>query len=139
MGLVLKAQECTKRWDTYPLVTMDTQTATPCSTAELEVALKILEGRWKTLIIFHLFTAPVLRFSQLRRAIPDASQKMLTQQLRDLEANGVITRTVYPEVPPKVEYALSEDGLALRPALVALQTWAASRTGAKVSPADPSS
>jgi DNA-binding HxlR family transcriptional regulator len=100
-----------------------------CSTAELEDALKVLEGRWKALIIFHLFRVPVLRFSELRRAIPGVSQKMLIQQLRDLEADGVVVRKVYPEVPPKVEYALTEDGLALRPALVALQLWAASRKG----------
>ena len=63
--------------------------------------MKVLEGRWKALIIFHLFRAPVLRFSELRRAIPDVSQKMLIQQLRDLEGNGVVVRKVYPEVPPK--------------------------------------
>jgi DNA-binding HxlR family transcriptional regulator len=104
---------------------------------ELEAALRILEGRWKTMIIFHLFRVPVLRFSELRRAIPDASQKMLIQQLRDLEANGIVTRKVYPEVPPKVEYALSTDGLALRPALVALQSWAANRTGSHLGSREP--
>src|SRR5258706_9658798 len=101
----------------------------PCSTAELEDALKVLEGRWKVLIIFHLFRAPVLRFSELRRAIPGVSQKMLIQQLRDLERNGILARKVYPEVPPKVEYTLTEEGLALRPALVALKLWAVSRKG----------
>src|ERR1700755_1549936 len=100
-----------------------------CSTAELEDALKVLEGRWKALIVFHLLRAPVLRFSELRRAIPGVSQKMLIQQLRDLEGNGIVARKVYPEVPPKVEYALTADGSALRPALVALQLWAASRKG----------
>jgi DNA-binding HxlR family transcriptional regulator len=98
-----------------------------CSTAELEDALKVLVGRWKALIIFHLFRAPVLRFSELHRAIPRVSQKMLIQQLRDLEGSGVVVRKVYPDVPPKVEYALTAEGLALRPALVALQLWAASR------------
>jgi DNA-binding HxlR family transcriptional regulator len=99
----------------------------PCSTGELEVALDVLDGRWKVLILFHLFSAPVLRFSELRRAMPRISQKMLIQQLRDLENDGVIDRTVYPEVPPKVEYRLTEDGTALRPALQALQSWAALR------------
>jgi DNA-binding HxlR family transcriptional regulator len=104
------------------------QVSTPgCSTVELEEALKVLEGRWKILIIFHLFSAPVLRFSELRRAIPGISQKMLIQQLRDLEKDGVVNRKVYPEVPPKVEYMLTKDGLALRPALRALKSWAASR------------
>src|SRR6267378_5841096 len=99
----------------------------PCSTQELEEALKVLEGRWKILILFHLFSAPVLRFSELRRVIPGISQKMLIQQLRDLEKDGVINRKVYPEVPPKVEYMLTQDGVALRPALRALKSWAASR------------
>ena len=99
----------------------------PCSTQELEEALEVLEGRWKILILFHLFSAPVLRFSELRRAMPGISQKMLIQQLRDLEKDGVVHRKVYAEVPPKVEYMLTKDGAALRPALKALKSWAASR------------
>jgi DNA-binding HxlR family transcriptional regulator len=87
----------------------------PCSTQELEEALKVLEGRWKILILFHLFSAPVLRFSELRRAMPGISQKMLIQQLRDLERDRVVSRKVYPEVPPKVEYSLTKDGTALLP------------------------
>jgi len=87
----------------------------------------VLEGRWKILILFHLFGAPVLRFSELRRVIPGISQKMLIQQLRDLEKDGVVNRKVYPEVPPKVEYMLTKDGVALRPTLRALKSWAASR------------
>jgi DNA-binding HxlR family transcriptional regulator len=103
------------------------QSSQPCSTDELEEALKVIEGRWKALIIFHLFGAPVLRFSELRRAIAGISQKMLIQQLRNLESSGVVARKVYPQVPPKVEYSLTKDGLALRPSLQALQLWAASR------------
>jgi DNA-binding HxlR family transcriptional regulator len=98
-----------------------------CSTVELQEALKVLEGRWKLLILFHLFSAPVFRFSELRRVIPGISQKMLIQHLRELEKDGVINRKVYPEVPPKVEYMLTEDGVALRPALRALKSWATSR------------
>jgi DNA-binding HxlR family transcriptional regulator len=79
------------------------------------------------LILFHLFSAPVLRFSELRRAMVGISQKMLIQQLRDLEKDGVVAREVYPEVPPKVEYKLTKDGMALRAALKALKSWAASR------------
>jgi DNA-binding HxlR family transcriptional regulator len=99
----------------------------PCSTSDLEEALQVLEGRWKMLILFHLFRASVLRFSELRRAIVGISQKMLIQQLRELEKDGVVDRKVYPEVPPKVEYTLTKEGIALRPALRALQSWAASR------------
>ena len=128
--MVARAQECTKKCNTNLLVTMKKlqQISTPeCGTVELEQALKALEGRWKMLILFHLFSTPVLRFSELRRAIPGISQKMLIQQLRDLEKDGVINRKVYPEVPPKVEYMLTQDGVALRPALRALKSWAASR------------
>lgn len=99
----------------------------PCTTGELEDALAVIEGRWKILILFHLFGADVLRFSELRRAIPRVSQKMLIQQLRDLEKAGVVARTVYPVVPPKVEYTLTADGRALKPALEALQAWAMER------------
>ncbi len=96
-------------------------------TEQAESALKILEGRWKLVIILHLFHRPVLRFSELERAIPDVSQKMLTQQLRQLESDEIVQRTVYPEVPPKVEYTLTELGRALCPALDALIQWAERR------------
>jgi DNA-binding HxlR family transcriptional regulator len=69
----------------------------------------------------------VLRFSELRRVIPGIAQKMLIQQLRDLEKDGLVNRKVYPEVPPKVEYRLTTVGVALRPALRALKSWAAAR------------
>jgi DNA-binding HxlR family transcriptional regulator len=97
---------------------------TPAKHAEgAEQALKVLEGRWKMIIIFHLFTKPVMRFSELERAIPGVSQKMLIQQLRELERDGVVRRTVHPQVPPKVEYDLTELGKALCPALDALLEW----------------
>lgn len=101
---------------------------TPVMAADgVEEALRILEGRWKMLIIFHLFHRPVLRFSELERAIPKVSQKMLIQQLRELERDGIVQRTVHPQVPPKVEYALSAIGRELCPALDALLEWAAVR------------
>ena len=76
------------------------------------------------MIVFHLFDKGVMRFSELERAIPLASQKMLTQQLRDLEANVIVQRTIYQEIPPKVEYKLTALGQALRPALQELVRWA---------------
>ena len=100
----------------------------------VEQAFKMLEGRWKLVILFHLFSGKLLRFSDLERAIPAISQKMLIQQLRDLEGSGVVVRKVYPDVPPKVEYALTAEGLALRPALVALKLWAGSRKGNPLNP-----
>ena len=93
----------------------------------LETALHMLEGRWKMVIIFHLFARGILRFSELEKAIPDVSQKMLIQQLRELERDGIVTRTVYPQVPPKVEYALTKWGQAMCPALDQLLEWAAKR------------
>jgi DNA-binding HxlR family transcriptional regulator len=97
---------------------------TPVSAAEgVESALKILDGRWKLIILFHLFGGKVLRFSDLERAIPAISQKMLIQQLRQLEKHGVVLRIVHHQVPPKVEYRLTEWGQALCPALDALLTW----------------
>ena len=76
------------------------------------------------MIVFHLFDKGVMRFSELERAIPLASQKMLTQQLRDLEAKVIVQRTIYQEIPPKVEYKLTPVGQALRPALQELVRWA---------------
>ena len=93
----------------------------------VEAAFRMLEGRWKMVIIFRLFDQPVLRFSELERAIPGVSQKMLIQQLRELERDGVVRRTVYPQVPPKVEYRLTEWGQAMCPALDSLLEWAAAR------------
>src|SRR2546422_176592 len=90
----------------------------------IEQALGFLEGRWKLLILFHLFGGKVLRFSDLERAIPAISQKMLIQQLRQMEADGVVRRTVYQQVPPKVEYRLTKWGQALCPALDGLLKWA---------------
>jgi len=78
-------------------------------------------------ILFHLFDQTTLRFSELERLIPRVSQKMLTQQLRELERDGIVKRNVYAEVPPKVEYSLTDLGQELRPALHELVMWAASR------------
>src|SRR6202140_4586988 len=89
----------------------------------VEDALKVLEGRWKLIILFHLFGGKVLRFSDLERAIPAISQKMLIQQLRQMEKDGVVRRIVHHQVPPKVEYGLTDWGQALCPALDALLTW----------------
>lgn len=88
--------------------------------------LRILEGRWKLVILFQLFGGRVLRFSELERAIPGISQKMLIQQLRQLERDGVVSRIVHHEVPPRVEYHLTEWGQSLCPSLDSLLVWAES-------------
>ena len=93
----------------------------------VDAAFRMLEGRWKMVIVFHLFAREVLRFSELERAIPGVSQKMLIQQLRDLEGDGIVERTIYPQVPPKVEYRLTTWGQAMCPALDMLLEWAAQK------------
>ena len=92
--------------------------------SDVEGALKLLEGRWKLVILFHLFGGEVLRYSDLDRLIPNITQKMLGQQLRQMEADGIVVRKAYAQVPPKVEYSLTAWGQALCPALDAILKWA---------------
>ena len=102
---------------------------TPLSAAiGMESALRLLDGRWKLLIMFHLFGGQVQRFSDLERLIDGVSQKMLAQQLRQMEEDGLVVRTVHPEVPPRVEYRLTPWGEALCPALEAMLNWIEARS-----------
>lgn len=103
-----------------------------CTPEEAADALRLLEGKWKMSILFRLFEAPAIRLSELERRIPGITQKMLIQQLRDLERADIVTRTVYPEVPPKVEYSLTDSGRALYPVLDELLKWWKQRTGSKM-------
>lgn len=101
---------------------------TPSDAAtETLAAIKLLEGRWKLAILFYLFDGKVQRYSDFEKLIPGISQKMLSQQLRALEADGIVSREIYPQVPPKVEYRLTAWGQALCPALDALLNWAEQR------------
>ena len=86
--------------------------------------LELIGGKYKSLILWHL-TRSTLRFGELRKLIPRATPKMLTQQLRELEEDNLITRTVYPVVPPKVEYSLTDSGRSIRPILSAMYEWGA--------------
>ena len=90
----------------------------------VETVIRMLEGRWKPVILFKLFGGKLLRFSDLERVIPSISQKMLIQQLRQMEADGIVTRLVHHQVPPKVEYGLTAWGQSLCRALDALLQWA---------------
>lgn len=92
----------------------------------VEITLNLIGGKYKALILWHL-VGGTLRHGQLARLIPQATPKMLTQQLRELEADGLIGRTVYPQVPPKVEYTLTGEGLSLRPILEAMYGWGTER------------
>ncbi len=76
----------------------------------VELTLQVIGGKWKPVILYHLGRRGTLRFGEIRKSMPSITQKMLTQQLRELEADGVVLRRVYPEVPPRVEYALTAMG-----------------------------
>ena len=91
--------------------------------SDLNEALAIIAGRWKSEILFALFEKSVLRFSELERAVENVTQKVLTQQLRELERDGMVERTVHAAVPPRVEYRLTATGAAICPALDALLQW----------------
>jgi DNA-binding HxlR family transcriptional regulator len=91
-----------------------------------EATLQVIGGRWKTLILWHLFQGSK-RFSELLRAVDGVTQKMLTQQLREMEKDGVVHREVYPEVPPRVEYSVTALGASLRPVVSAMCKWGEAR------------
>lgn len=88
----------------------------------MEAALEVIGGKWKGIILYHLLDGEV-RFSELKRQVGSVTQRMLTKQLRELENDGLISRKVYPVVPPKVEYSLTEKGQTLDPILIALRDW----------------
>ncbi|MEJ5081854.1 MULTISPECIES: winged helix-turn-helix transcriptional regulator [unclassified Ochrobactrum] len=88
----------------------------------VEAAIGLIDGKWKSVVLFHLLDG-TLRFNELRRQIPGVTQRMLTNQLRELEEDGLIDRKVYAQVPPKVEYSLSPLGRSIEPILLALKDW----------------
>lgn len=105
---------------------------TPCKTKHLgdrsyrcyfELTISVLGGKWKPIILYHLGQRGVLRFGALRRGMPDITERMLTRQLRELEADGLVHREVYREVPPRVEYSLTELGLSVLPVLTQMRQW----------------
>lgn len=88
----------------------------------VSTTLALIGGKYKALILWHLMDK-TLRFSELKHLVPEATPKMLTQQLRELENDHLLTRTVYPVVPPKVEYTLTDKGLSLKPILESMFAW----------------
>lgn len=100
---------------------IDKNTLPPCS---VETTLMLIGDKWKVLIIRDLRSG-TKRFSELKHSVTGISQKVLTANLRDMEKNGLITRTVFPEVPPRVEYSLTELGLSMSPILDAMEEWGA--------------
>lgn len=88
----------------------------------VEAAISLIDGKWKCVVLHHLL-AGTARFSEIRRRIPGVTPRMLTTQLRELEMDGLVIRTVYPQVPPRVEYRVSDLGRSLEPIILALREW----------------
>jgi DNA-binding HxlR family transcriptional regulator len=105
---------------------MDTERCLHPDHCPVDRTLRVIGGRWKALILYHLRGGPK-RFNVLRRMIPAITQRMLTQHLRELEADGIIIRRIFPVVPPHVEYSLSDQGRSLLPVLDAMAAWGAAR------------
>ncbi|KEK24531.1 winged helix-turn-helix transcriptional regulator [Bacillus gaemokensis] len=89
----------------------------------VELTLDVIGGKWKGVILFHLMNAQEIRFNQFLKLMPGITQRMLTRQLRELEAAGVIHREIYKEVPPKVEYSLTKFGRSLTPIIALMREW----------------
>ncbi|WP_420962631.1 winged helix-turn-helix transcriptional regulator [Brucella sp. IR073] len=94
----------------------------------VEAAISLIDGKWKCVVLFHLLSG-TMRFNEIRRQVPGVTQRMLTNQLRELEEDGLIERKVYAQVPPKVEYSLSPLGRSIGPILMALKEWGDANIG----------
>jgi len=105
----------------------------PIEHCPIEATIALIGGKYKTLILWNILEK-TLRFSELRRAVPCATPKMLTQQLRDLEKDGLVNRKVFPVVPPKVEYSLTDFGRSMKPVLEAMYSWGSEYLQQKDSP-----
>ena len=86
-------------------------------------SIEVFGGKWKSIILFYLLTEGPIRFNELQRKVNGITQRMLTKQLKDLQAFGLVHREAYPEVPPRVEYSLTELGKTLKPILISLRKW----------------
>ncbi|MNJ63361.1 putative HTH-type transcriptional regulator YybR [compost metagenome] len=85
--------------------------------------MNLIGGKWKLVIMYHLMTREVIRFNEMQKLLGSVTHRTLTRQLRELEKDGLVNRVTYPEVPPKVEYSLTEKGKSLTPVLLQLQKW----------------
>jgi DNA-binding HxlR family transcriptional regulator len=121
-SISLICKVCTKGWDTVKMESKELSGKGKKSTCPVEKTLKVIGGRWKVLILRELFQG-TKRFGELQRGVRGITQKMLTQQLRELEADNIVHREVYPQIPPKVEYSLKALGLSLSPVLDAMNRW----------------
>ena len=105
----------------------------------VEATLSVIGGRWKSVIIFNLLQNDVLRFGELKKKINGITQRMFTNQLRELEKDKVVARKVYAEVPPRVEYSLTDYGNTLEPIMIAMRDWGAEHMNIKCDDSSPSS
>ncbi|MEM7715479.1 MAG: helix-turn-helix domain-containing protein [Cyanobacteria bacterium P01_A01_bin.68] len=103
----------------------------------VEATLAVIGGRWKPVIIFNLLQNDVLRFGELKRKIEGVTQRMLTNQLRELEKDKIIARKVYAEVPPRVEYSLTDYGRTLEPIMISMRDWGAEHMHVKCDDSSP--
>jgi DNA-binding HxlR family transcriptional regulator len=115
-------QERTKTAHSVKKDTVMPQKAPRVQGCSVERTMSLIDGKWKIIVLYKLLRG-TLRFNELRRLIPSITQRMLTHQLRELEADGLIVRTVYAQVPPRVEYTLSVRGRSLEPVLMAMKEW----------------
>jgi DNA-binding HxlR family transcriptional regulator len=104
------------------MILMIMQRSSPTEKCPIQISLSVIGGKWKPIILWFLRDGPV-RFSEIQRKIPGITQMMLTKQLRELVADGMLERTAYPEVPPRVDYRITDDGRSVFPVLVALHEW----------------
>lgn len=94
-----------------------------CSTCPVEFAVNAIGGKWKILILYHLLNKDIIRFNELQKSLSTVTHRTLTRQLRELEEDGLVNRVAYAEMPPRVEYSLTDKGHSLTPILLQLQNW----------------
>lgn len=113
------------KWGTNMKVSIQKPAEAECfaPACPVEATLEVIGGKWKVVILYHLTHEGTHRFAELRKKIPGVSERMLTQQLRELEEDGIVHREVYAEVPPKVEYSLTDYGRTLRPITALMCEW----------------
>lgn len=127
MGPMLKRHKNAQIWPIVskriPYVPAARETDEHISGLPGGVGLSFIDGKWKGVILYHLMSEGVLRFNELRRRLPSVTPRMLTRQLRELEEAALLSRTVFPVVPPRVDYALTARGESLKPVIMALKAW----------------
>jgi DNA-binding HxlR family transcriptional regulator len=120
--IVSKDEQFAQSYILLWMIVLDMSRSSPVSKCPIQISLSVIGGKWKPIILWFLKDGPV-RFSGIQKKIPGITQMMLTKQLKELVADGMIERTVYPEVPPRVDYSITDDGRSVLPVLVALNEW----------------